>query len=181
MTRFGYLIVTCLSATAIGVSASVPVTPWLLWNASASAPVGLYVIRPSDHFEVLDLVVITPPAPLASMLEQRGYLPLGVPLLKRIVALPGQQVCRHDHAVTVDGIAMAEAREQDSAGRKLPVWQGCQRIDDGDIFLLNWQHPDSLDGRYFGPLSQSAVIGRAVPLFTDEAGDGHFEWRAPVR
>lgn len=181
MTRFGYVMVTCLGALTVGVSASVPVTPGFLWNASASAPVGLYLIRPDKYLEVPDLVAIAPPTPLAHMLDQHGYLPLGVPLLKRIVALPGQQVCRHDHAVTVDGIAMAEAREQDSAGRTLPVWQGCQRIDDGDIFLLNWQHPDSLDGRYFGPLSQSAVIGRAVPLFTDEAGDGHFEWRVPVR
>lgn len=181
MTRFGYAMVTCLGALTITVSASVPVTPWLLWNASASAPVGLYVIRPSDHFEVPDLVVITPPAPLAHMLDQRGYLPFGVPLLKRIVALPGQQVCRHGRSLTVDGVAMAEAREHDRSGRDLPVWQGCRRIGDGEVFLLNWQHLDSLDGRYFGPLPRDAVIGRAIPLFTDEAGDGHFEWRAPVR
>jgi conjugative transfer signal peptidase TraF len=181
MTRFGYLIVTCLGALTITVSASVPVTPWLLWNASASAPVGLYLIQPNEHFEVPDLVAIAPPAPLAQALDQSGYLPLGVPLLKRIVALPGQQVCRHGRAVTVDGIAMAEAREQDWAGRALPVWQGCRRIGDGEVFLLNWQHPDSLDGRYFGPLRQDAVIGRAIPLFTDEVGDGHFKWRAPVR
>ena len=181
MTRFGYVMVTCLSVLTIGVSALVPMTPWLLWNASASAPVGLYLIQPDDRFEVPDLVAVAPPAPLAHMLEQRGYLPLGVPLLKRIVALPDQQVCRHDHAVTVDGIAMAQARERDRVGRALPVWQGCRRIADGEVFLLNWRHPDSLDGRYFGPLRQDAVIGRAIPLFTDEAGDGHFEWRAPVR
>ena len=30
--------------------------------------------------------------------------------------------------------------------------------------VLNPAHPDSLDGRYFGPLPASAVIGRAVPL-----------------
>lgn len=181
MTRFGYAIVTCLGALTIGVSALAPVTPWFLWNASASAPVGLYLIQPDEHLEVPDLVAIAPPAPFAHMLDQRGYLPLGVPLLKRVVALPGQRVCRHGRAVTVDGIAMAEAWELDRAGRSLPVWQGCRRIADGSVFLLNWQHPDSLDGRYFGPLPQDAVIGRAVPLFTDEAGDGHFEWRAPIR
>ncbi|MBB4303140.1 conjugative transfer signal peptidase TraF [Rhodobium orientis] len=181
MTRFGYVMVTGLSATAIGVSALVPVTPWLLWNASASAPVGLYLIQPDEHLEVPDLVAIVPPAPLAHMLEQRGYLPLGVPLLKRIVALPGQRVCRNGRAVTVDGIATAEAKKQDLVGRALPVWQGCRRIADGEVFLLNWQHPDSLDSRYVGPLPRDAIIGRATPLFTDEAGDDHLEWRAPVR
>jgi type IV secretory pathway protease TraF len=32
---------------------------------------------------------------------------------------------------------------------------------------MNWQSADSLDSRYFGPLPTSAVIGRAVPVWTD--------------
>ena len=46
---------------------------------------------------------------------------------------------------------------------------------------MNWQVPDSLDGRYFGPLPATTVIGRAIPLYTDEDGDGRFIWRAPTR
>ena len=37
---------------------------------------------------------------------------------------------------------------------------------------------DSLDGRYFGVLPASSIIGRAAPVWTDEAGDGRFVWRA---
>ena len=37
---------------------------------------------------------------------------------------------------------------------------------------------DSLDGRYFGVLPASSIIGRATPVWTDEAGDGRFVWRA---
>ena len=66
-------------------------------------------------------------------------------------------------------------------GRPLPVWRGCRRIAHGELFLMNFDVPDSLDGRYFGPLPASTVIGRAVPLYTDEAGDGHFIWRALTR
>jgi len=33
---------------------------------------------------------------------------------------------------------------------------------------MNWQSADSLDGRYFGLLPASAIIGKAVPLWTDE-------------
>lgn len=40
---------------------------------------------------------------------------------------------------------------------------------------------DSLDGRYFGPISDGTVIGRAMPLLTDEAGNSDFIWRAAVR
>jgi type IV secretory pathway protease TraF len=46
---------------------------------------------------------------------------------------------------------------------------------------MNPEARDSLDGRYFGPLPTSSVIGRATPLYTDENGDGRFVWRAPMR
>ena len=70
---------------------------------------------------------------------------------------------------------------EDRLGRPLPVWNGCRIIADGEFFLMNWQVPDSLDGRYFGPLPATTVIGRAIPLYTDEDGDGRFVWRAPTR
>src|SRR5690606_34287394 len=68
----------------------------------------------------------------------------------------------------------------DRVGRDLPVWQGCRVIGDSEIFLMNGQVRDSLDGRYFGPIPASSVIGRAIPLWTDEEGDGRHEWRAPT-
>jgi type IV secretory pathway protease TraF len=33
---------------------------------------------------------------------------------------------------------------------------------------MNWQSKDSLDGRYFGPIPASSIIGRALPIWTDE-------------
>jgi type IV secretory pathway protease TraF len=87
-------------------------------------------------------------------------------MLKRVLARPGQTVCRDGLAITVDNIARGEARERDSRGRPLPVWQGCRVIAAGEVFLMNWQSADSLDGRYFGVLPMSAIIGRAEPLWT---------------
>ena len=48
----------------------------------------------------------------------------------------------------------------------------------GEVFLMNPGVPDSLDGRYFGPLPASSIIGRAAPVWTDEGDDGRFVWRA---
>ena len=72
------------------------------------------------------------------------------------------------------------ALERDHAGRGLPVWQGCKRVRTGEVFLMNWQVRDSLDGRYFGLTPTDQIIGRAFPLWTDEDGDGRFVWRAPT-
>jgi conjugative transfer signal peptidase TraF len=117
---------------------------------------------------VTELIAVQPPDLLAAFLDLNGYLPIGVPMLKRVLALPGQTVCRNGLKIAVDGVDVGEARERDGRNRPLPVWHGCRVITDGDVFVMNWQSADSLDSRYFGPLPASAVIGRAIPVWTDE-------------
>ncbi|MBS7701422.1 MAG: S26 family signal peptidase [Chelatococcus sp.] len=153
----------------------------LIWNASASAPIGLYAIAAADALEVPELVAVLPPEPIAQFMVARGYVGRGVPLLKRVVGLPGQRVCRAGRTITVDDVEMGAALERDRMGRVMLVWQGCRIIAPGELFLMNSDVRDSFDGRYFGPLPAAAVIGRAIPLFTDESGDGRFVWRAPTR
>jgi type IV secretory pathway protease TraF len=113
-------------------------------------------------------VVAYPPEPLATLLEDGGYLPRDVPLIKRILALPGQTVCRTGPTIAIDGIEMGVARERDHRGRVLPVWEGCHTLAGAEVFLMNWDEPASLDGRYFGPIPLQAIVGRAVPLWTFE-------------
>ena len=142
--------------------------PLYIWNASQSAPLGLYRLQPVDTLFVTELVAILPPEPLAAFLAEGSYLPRGVPMLKRVLALPGQTVCRNGLTITVDGIGLGEALDRDRRGRPLPIWQGCRVVARDDVFLMNLQSADSLDSRYFGPLPASAVIGRAVPVWTNE-------------
>ena len=156
------------SATLSITPAAIDFSPAFIWNASASVPIGLYRVLPEDHLAVTDLLVVMPPEPIAQFLADRNYLPRGIPLLKQILALPGQTVCRLRLAVMIDGIVMAMARERDHRGRPLPAWQGCRTIAEGEVFLMNWESGDSLDGRYFGPLPAASIIGRAVPLWTFE-------------
>ncbi|EKS2410137.1 S26 family signal peptidase [Pseudomonas aeruginosa] len=174
------LTVTALAVLGIAATSAVDWPLRFIWNATASAPIGFYTVEPADALDVPELVAVMPPEPLAGFMVERGYIAQGVPLLKRVLGLPGQRVCRAGRTITVDGIEMGEALERDSLGRELPVWQGCRVIGDGQIFLMNWDVRDSLDGRYFGPIPAASVIGRAVPLWTDEEGVGRYEWRAPT-
>lgn len=181
MTRLSYAIITTAAVSLLGVASIASFAPRLIWNASASTPVGFYTIGDAGPIAVTDLVAVDAPEPLATFLSDGGYLPRGVPLLKRVAALPGQRVCRTGLTITIDGLPLGDALDRDRRGRALPVWQGCRLVADGELFLMNWQVRDSLDGRYFGPLPAAAVIGRATPLYTDEDGDGRFVWRAPTR
>jgi len=161
-------VFTAIAATSLLLSTVGGTKPLYIWNASNSVPIGLYRVQPATRLAVTELVAVQPPDLLAAFLDLNGYLPIGVPMLKRVLALPGQTVCRNGLTITVDGIEVGDAQERDGRGRPLPVWHGCRVIADGDVFVMNWQSADSLDGRYFGPLPASAVVGRAVPVWTGE-------------
>lgn len=162
------LALTLLSCGVIASTFLIRPEPLLVWNASASVPIGLYAVRPIGVLTVTDLVVARPPEPLARWLDERRYLPKGAPLIKRVAGLAGQKFCRNGLDVSVGGIIMAQALGHDHAGRPLPVWKGCFTLLPGEVFLLNWDEPASLDGRYFGAFPIESLVGRAAPLWTKE-------------
>jgi conjugative transfer signal peptidase TraF len=180
MRRLGYVVVTTVVADLfatmfIGVAVFAP-HPRLLWNASASAPIGLYRVTTLDHPQVGDLVTVLPPPALSHFMASRQYLPSRIPLLKHVAALTGSRVCRTDAVVTVNGNQLAIALPRDSHDRPLPVWRGCHTVQAHELFLLN-AAPDSFDGRYFGTIPDAGLLGRAIPLLTRNAPDKPLIWR----
>jgi len=166
--RAHVLVATLAGVGALALTFGRGALPLYVWNASASVPVGLYRLQATGERYITELVVVLPPEPLAIFLADGGYLPRGVPMLKHVLALPGQTVCRDGLVVTVDKVAVGMARERDRSGRSLPVWQGCRVVAEDALFLMNSRSADSLDGRYFGLLPRSAVTGRAHPVWTKE-------------
>lgn len=176
MSRRAIIVAMLAAAALVTAPAWLGYAPAFIWNASASVPVGLYRLTPTERFDIGDYVVVVPPASLAAFLAERGYLPLGVPLIKRVLARPGARVCRFGFTIIAYEHAYGAAHERDRLDRPLPSWQGCRTLADGEIFLMNWDAPDSLDGRYFGPLPASSIVARALPVWTDADGDGRFHW-----
>jgi conjugative transfer signal peptidase TraF len=180
MIRLGYVMATLSSVLLIGGHYFVPVTPRLVWNATASTPTGLYALQATGRLRAMQLVAVRPPEPIASFLSEAGFLPNGVLLLKHVLALPEQTVCRAGAVVSIDGVDVGEAKDRDRLGRPLPSLTGCRTLRPDEVFLMNPTVQDSLDGRYFGPFPVTSIVARAVPIWTDEEGDGRFVWRAAV-
>ena len=77
MTRFGYVMATYGAVMVTGITALFHPVPKLIWNASASVPIGLYAVYPAGALRTDELLVVTLP-------ENAGDVP-------RCTALPAQR------------------------------------------------------------------------------------------
>jgi conjugative transfer signal peptidase TraF len=150
---------------SLGLTIALPPVPRLVWNASASAPVGLYAVSPGAALQRGDMVIAWLPAQARQLAARRHYLPSNVPLVKRVVGMAGDRICAVDRVVTLNGRPVAIRRAADAEGRDLPAWQGCIRLRPGMVFLLMTETPNSFDGRYFGATLAQDIIGKATPLW----------------
>lgn len=138
----------------------------VIYNASASVPRGWYGVHPAHSLAVGMLVLVRLPEVARRIADERHYLPAIVPALKVIAAVPGDDVCEQDSVVTINGQFIARARTRDGSGRPLVSWSGCRVLESAELFLLNARNDASFDGRYFGPVDNSRVIGTAFPIWT---------------
>lgn len=166
MRRWPLLRVGALAALGLAALSLGPSVPSFVWNASASAPLGLYLVEQTTALGKGDLVLAWAPKSARQMAAERGYLPESVPLTKRIVAVSGDTVCGNHNLVLINGRIAAIQLVADPQGRPLPPWTGCRVLAADDVFLLMPEVWDSFDGRYFGPISRSAILGKLVPLWT---------------
>lgn len=149
----------------LGLTMAFPPAPRLVWNASASAPVGLYLVTPGARPDPGDMVIARLPDPWRLMAARRHYLPANVPLVKRVAAAAGDEVCARGSHVFVNGKWVANRRAADANGRSLPWWSGCKRLRGHQLFLLMPGSSASFDGRYFGITEGALVIGTARLLW----------------
>lgn len=157
---FGSAVIALIGFTAIA-----PSVPRLVWNLSASAPVGLYRVSPRAMPDPGDMVIAWIPPNVRELAAHRRYIPANVPLVKRVAGSRDDLVCAHDEAITINGHRITGRLLEDSVGRPMPWWQGCRLLGKGEYFLLMDEVPNSFDSRYFGPVGSGDIIGKAVPLW----------------
>lgn len=160
--RIAQFVMAAITASILVSATLIELPTKLVYNGSSSSRVGFYWI---DDVPIIlgDFVLMNAPENARELIEARHYLPPNVPLIKRVVGIGGDEICRHGRNISVNGIGMGVAKSEDHFGRPLPVWQGCRTLNESQIFVLNF-HPDSFDGRYFGSVDRSLIIGRAVWL-----------------
>lgn len=155
-------------AVAIAVVSLVAPTkfdpPKLLWNASPSVPIGLYMTvdqaPAKGHLAVIRLSDVA-----GAFASARGYLPAGALLIKPVAAASGDVVCRFGPLIKINARLRALAHGMDRRHRLLPRWRGCRYLTTSELFVLS-HVTGSFDGRYFGPIERGTVRGTGVPIWT---------------
>ncbi len=106
-----------------------------------------------DDFKRGDIVVFNPPPGW-----DEGSP--GTPFIKRVIGIGGDTIEIKDSRVYVNGVALDEPYIFDNQ----PTTAGDQSrwvVPAGDLFVMGDHRANSADSRIFGPISRSAVIGRA--------------------
>lgn len=164
----GGAAVMCLTLAAtgsLGLGGLVSSPTKVIYNPTASTPLGFYAVEAAAPLHRGDLVVSRLPAAATALADRRLYVPASVPVVKTLAAVGGDRVCRIGLELAIDGHVVARARVRDSAGRPLPAWSGCRTLGAGQVLMLGG-HAASFDGRYFGPTDARLILGRARPLWT---------------
>lgn len=151
-------------AGALALTILLPLRPLLVWNASASAPTGLYGVTAPYDIAADDIVIARLSPAWRTLADARRYVPAEVPLVKRVAAGPGDTVCAAGEEIFINGRWRTARRMKDGQGRTMPWWDGCLTLRQGAVFLLT-DNPASFDGRYFGPTERQDIIGRAHLLW----------------
>lgn len=148
-------------------------------NSSKSMPRGLYLVGPLKEVQRGQVVALCiPNAAAAAIYKARDYLgpssrcAVGLPpVLKPVVAIPGDLVEISAAGTSVNGTLLPNSRvfDTDSDGRPidhLPVgWS--KRLGPGEFFALANYIERSLDSRYYGTVTRADLQGRALPIFTN--------------
>ncbi|MDQ2696387.1 MAG: conjugative transfer signal peptidase TraF [Pseudomonadota bacterium] len=147
-------------AAAVGVFVGTFYALGLRINATESLPLGIYRTTAGPVARGT-LVAACLPENLARAGLERGWLRPGdcpgdvAPVLKEVVALPGDFVMVSDEGLIVNGgrIPRTARVAADSAGRPVEaIPTGFYRVGFGEVWLIANANPRSWDSRYYGPI-----------------------------
>ncbi len=160
------LIAGIISLAVIGTAVETffPPRPVVLYNPSASAPIGWYRLRDKISLKNGEQIAVYAPEWARRLADKRGYLPYDYPLIKTIWAISGEQVCYHENRVIVPNRPDISRQKQDSLGRDMPVRSGCIILKSGEYLAISPDVQAGFDSRYFGPVGLENILGRVEYL-----------------
>lgn len=136
----------------------------LTYQGTTSMRKGFYLVSPNKHFHRGDIVLFKPPKKILAFLLQKKWLPKSGLMLKYVIGIPGDYVCQNKKWIYLNHHQIAPIFCEYSLGKQLPNNHFCGKLAQHQYLLMSTRLKRSFDGRYFGPVSDDKIIGRAIPL-----------------
>jgi len=163
LRSFRPLFFTGLIVGSIAAVCSFFAQPLIIYNATDSLPHGIYRVIKQQTYKRGDLIVFPIPEQVRSLVLERGWLKPDSYLIKPVAAINGDNMWITCGQVFVNGKYFGVIKKQDRKGLPLPSLVINDTLSAGEIAVLQ-RSDDSFDSRYFGPIDERQIIGRAVPI-----------------
>ena len=144
----------------------------MIINLTPSMPLGIYFEKKKNIIEQGDIVAACLPSKLREEALQRGYVLKGLycqgttPLIKIVVACPGDRVSIFNNRIVVNGITHPIKKFLlDYQGRSLTLYPNGDYRSTG-FWLIGKTSERSWDSRYFGELKPKQILCVLQPLLT---------------
>lgn len=165
----GHIFILVIASVGFGALFVRHDAPWVLQNVSQSSPLGLY-IHTEEGPEIGAYLAFYAHGPgFERITNATGLLMPTVPMLKRIIAGPGDHVC---YLPEMDSFRINHGPDlgiQDRVfqGKELPLWRGCRALGGDEWFVHSDRIRNSLDSRFYGPVRASTIVGTYAPLWIE--------------
>lgn len=141
-----------------------------------SIPMGIWRLSPAKFpLKRGQVVWLCPPdTSFFRMLKERGYYFSGgcpgnyIHMMKPVAAIAGDTVTLDEQSVLVNGKRLKNSQilKQDPEGRAFyGIHPGVYRVQPGTVWLLSTYNSQSIDSRYFGPISEKFIETTAKPVW----------------
>lgn len=135
-------------------------------NVTPSMPEGVY-IRAYGAVQRGDSVAFCLPEPFKSFGIERAYIYKGTkcdgsgPMLKKIIAVPGDNVTLTDSTIIVNGVSHPfKSWDKDSQGRPLKKFKQGNYFKTTGYWMIGTGSLHSWDSRYWGPIKKEQIFYR---------------------
>lgn len=144
----------------------------VLINITPSMKFGVY-IKSNGMIDRGDIVAFCLPEPyktrgLDALYIQKGRKCIGSdPLIKEVIAVPGDQVILHDRYLEVNGNRnFYETLRQDSEGHTLTAFPRGSYANTKGYWMIGTHSKNSWDSRYWGAVGKEQILYKLRPLIT---------------
>ncbi|MEM9243049.1 MAG: signal peptidase I [Pseudomonadota bacterium] len=134
------------------------------YQASMSMPKGLYFVMPAKQLKRDDIVIFHPPRVAQEFLAKHPWGPPNNVLMKVVMGVPGDKVCKREHGVWINGQYIAPVFSEYAPGKALLNLAFCEILPAKHYLLMSTHVRRSFDGRYFGPVTKAEIIGKAIKV-----------------